>query len=161
MAVDIGAEAIDRSDRNGAGSTYVNKTGRATVAGTITSIDIWAQQDITGLRVGTFYTTNGNTLKCRDSEAIAGTITAGGKVTKVVSITVEIDDYIGCYFATGRIERDSAGFDGVWDVGSEQIDPNDEVVYGLNINWAQSLGGYIEEPSVTGDGDLIGIGVII
>ena len=72
MAVDIGAEAVYTSYNHSSDYTRINKDHPATVAGIITSFDIRVFADITGLRVGTFYTTNGNTLKCRDSEAIAG-----------------------------------------------------------------------------------------
>ena len=165
MAVDIGAEAIDRGGTEPSGLTRVNKEGQATAAGTITSIDIYAvpTQHITGLRVGTFYVVSGNTLKCRASEAIAGTITGGSKTTKTVSIIVEIGDYIGCYFTSGRLENETTGFGGKWEVSGEFIDPNDEVAYTLDVNHAFSLGGYIEvpvDPSPVTDGDLIGIGII-
>lgn len=144
MAVDIGAEAIDRATYLSSGMTLVNKTHPATISGSITSIDVWANSDITGLRVGTFYTTNGNTLKCRDSEAIAGTIVAGSKVTKAVSIAVEIGDYIGLFFTIGRVESDTSGYAGRWWISGEYIDPGDEAVYALAANQGFSLGGYIE-----------------
>lgn len=146
MAVDIGTEAIDRTTEWGAGRTFINKDTPATVAGTITSIDIWAKAgyDITGLRVGSFYTTNGDTLKCRASQAIEGTITAGSKVTKAVSIAVEIGDYIGCFFSVGFIELSTSGFAGVWQKAGEYIDPDDEAEYTFYSGDAVSLGGYIQ-----------------
>lgn len=150
MAVDIGAEAIDRTNIMVSGQTLINKDHPATVSGTITSIDIWANVNITGLRVGTFYTTNGNTLKCRDSDTIAGTITAGSKVTKAVSIAVEIGDYIGCYFASGSVELSIAGYADLWWISGEYIDPNDEAVYDPAPDCAISLGGYIGVVGWTG-----------
>jgi len=150
MAVDIGIEAIDQDINLNFGYTAVNKNTPATSAGTITSIEIWALEDIAGLRVGTFYTTNGDTLKCRDSEAIAGTITAGSKVTKAVSIAVEIGDYIGAYWASGRIERASEGYAGAWLYIGEAIDPDDEAEYVFWEGDAISLGGYIGVPGWTG-----------
>ena len=145
MAVDIGAEATERGALSSADKTLINKEHPATVAGEITSIDIWAQSDITGLRVGTFYLTNGNTLKCRDSEAIAGTIAEGSKVNKEVTIAVEIGDYIGCFYTGGEIFRDSAGYAGLWDSAGEHIDPDDEDDYSFASGDCISLGGYIEE----------------
>lgn len=150
MAVDIGVEAIDRDTYRGSEWTWINKEVAASIAGTITSIEIWADTNITGLRVGTFYTTNGNTLKCRASEAIAGTITAGSKVTKVVSIAVQVGDYIGCYFASGRIEQDNIGVAGLWGKSGEYIDPTDEATYEFLTNLAISLGGYIPVVGWTG-----------
>lgn len=149
MAVDIGAEAIDRGTYITSHWTIIAKTNPAAEAGTITSIEIWARTDITGLRVGTFYTTNGNTLKCRDSEAIAGTITAGSKVTKPVSLAVEIGDYIGCYYTGGTLEVDEYGYPGKWHVANEYIDPGDEAEY-TYFDDEISLGGYFPVPGWTG-----------
>jgi len=143
MAVDIGAEAINRASIQGTDTTNVNKDHPATIAGTITSIDIWANTDITGLKVGTFYTTNGNTLKCRASATIAGTITAGSKVTKVVSIAVEIGDYIAYFCTGGTIERDTVGYAGLWTAYEDYMTPGDEAVYEFRAGDAVSLGGYI------------------
>lgn len=150
MAVDIGAEAIDRGTLSIYEVTRILKDGQAIVAGTITSIDIWANTNVTGLIVGTFYTTNGDTLKCRDSEAIPGTITAGSKVTKAVSIAVEIGDYIGIYWTGGYLERDSSGFAGFWEKNGKYIDPNDETNYTFYSGDALSIGGYIGVVGWTG-----------
>jgi len=143
MAVGIGSEAIDRdSSISGTSFTIIDKNNPASISGEITSIDIWANTDVTGLEVGAFYTTNGNTLKCRASEVIPGTITAGSKVNKVVSIVVEIGDYIGSYHTGGNYEVDTFG-DGFWYVEAREIDPNDESAYTLMANRTISLGGYI------------------
>ncbi|MBA7559942.1 hypothetical protein ES708_01560 [subsurface metagenome] len=148
MAVDIGAEAIDRAASLPCNFTIINKTHPASSNGTVTSIDIWARMDITGLKIGAFYATNGNTLKCRASEAIAGTITAGSKVTKAVSLTVITGDYIGCYFTNGELEGDSGVPPGLWYVEGEYIDPNDEATYTFLAGYVGSLGGYFEVPAV-------------
>ncbi len=150
MAVDIGAEAIDRGTFTDLNWTEINETNPATASGTITSIDIWANSNITGLKVGTFYLTGTNKLKCRDSEAIAGTITAGSKVTKAVSIAVEIDDYIGFYCDAGRIERDSSGYVSMWVQSGDHADPGDETTYLTNSGDAFSLGGYLGVAGWTG-----------
>ncbi len=142
MAVDIGCEAIDRISYTTYNRTIILKDNPASIGGTITSIDLWAHGDCSGLIVGTFYTTNGNTLKCRDSEAIPGVITAGLKVTKVVSITVEVGDYVGFYETLGSLDYEVAGT-GVWDKTGEFIDPGDEENYTSRTDRAFSLGGYI------------------
>ncbi len=153
MPVDIGEEAIDGNANRVATWTVINRGNPATISGRITSIDIWADvADITGLRVGTFYTTNGNTLKCRASEAIAGAITVGSKVTKTgLTIAVEIGDYIGCYFTGGWLELQTTGLGGVWSFFGERIDPDDEAVYSLDATHGNSLGGYISEGWAGGD----------
>jgi len=146
-AVDIGAEATDRATFFNPARTVIGKDHPATVAGITTSIDIWAYSNMTSVIVGTFYTTNGDTLKCRASQAIEGTITAGSKVTKAVSIAVEIGDYIGCYWVGGAIEADLSGFAGFWYVTGEYIDPGDEAEYAVLSGDAISLGGYITPPT--------------
>lgn len=150
MAVDIGQEATDKPSGFDFGSTLINEEISASISGILTSIDIWALQNITGLIVGTFYTTNGNTLKCRASQAIAGTITAGSKVTKAVSIAVEIGDYIGCYWTGGMIRAKTSLGAGYWYIEAERIDPNDEAIYDFTPTRDFSLGGYITPPGWTG-----------
>ena len=145
MTVDIGVEAINRSSLEGFGKTIINRGATASEAGNVTSIDIYVRldKDITGLIVGIFYATNGNTLKCRSAQAIAGTITGGSKVSKVVSLSVEIGDYIGCYFTGGELERDRSGYAGYWTKTGEYIDVDDEATYSLLSGDAISLGGYL------------------
>ena len=143
MAIDIGAEAILRGYSRPFTQTYINLEHPATSAGLITSIDIFNNVELTGLRVGTFIRTNGNRFKCHASQAIAGTIIAGSKVTKAVSIAVGIGDYIGCYFDTGNIYLAITGYAGLMWVNGEFIDPNDTTNYSLGIQDAISLGGYI------------------
>jgi len=156
MAVDIGCEAIDRPSYFTHGYTRINKTKPAEVAGIITSIEIWALTDITGLKVGTVYTTNGNRLKCRASEAIAGTITAGSKVTKAVSIAVEIGDYIAYYCYAGYIEETGAGA-GTWSSVTDRLDPDVEWDYKFHADSVFSLGGYITPPVVGWTGKISGV----
>ncbi len=140
--VDIGVEAIDRNE-TASGNTTIEGSNPSSISGLIISIDIWAATNMAGLMVGSFYTTNGNTLKCRDSEAIAGTITAGSKVTKAVSIAVEIGDYIGCYFDTGSVDISTNTGDFYWYLSGRHIDPNDEETYNSASPRRLSLGGYI------------------
>ncbi|MBA7524587.1 hypothetical protein ES705_16736 [subsurface metagenome] len=129
IILDIGAEAIDREGSWAPTNTLINKDNPAEHSGTITSIEIWAHADFDTCVVGTFYTTDVDTLKCRDSEAIPGIIPAGSKVTKPVSLSVEIGDYIGTYYTGGRIKRDLSGYAGVWYKLGEYIDPGDEMIY--------------------------------
>ena len=150
MAVDIGAEAINRLSTASSGSTEVNEEVTASEAGNVTSIDIWAKTDITGLKIGVFYATNGDTLKCRSVASVAGTITAGSKVNKVVSLSVEIGDYLGCYFTGGTLERSSYGADGRWVLVGDHCVIDDENTYTHAAIQATSLGGYIEEVVAAG-----------
>jgi len=145
MEIDIGAEAIDRGSARINSRTYISLDNPANASGEITSIEIWANSNITGLIVGTFYLVSGTDYKCRDSEAIPGTITAGSKVPKTVSLVVETGDFIGCYYTGGYIEWDTSGFAGVMYVFAEAIDPNDQATYTLVEGDAMSLKGIGEE----------------
>lgn len=125
----IGSEAIDRPTYWSPNYTLISKDGPADGSGTIKTIEIWVYTELAGLIVGTFYTTNGNTFKCRDSEAIPGSIFPGSKVTKEITVAVETGDYIGCFFTGGGIERDAQGYAGLWYKSGEYIDPGDEATY--------------------------------
>ena len=149
MAVDIGAEAINRPGGWANNATLINKDTPATIDGTITSIDIWVATNITGFRVGTFYVVSGDTLKCRASEAIAGTIVSDSKVTKAVSIAVQIGDYIGCFFSLGALDRHTSGYAGVWYITGNNVNPDVEANYGIAAGDAVSLGGYIGVGPIT------------
>jgi len=143
MAVDIGVEAENRAIEKAAGHTYINKGGQASKAGNVVSVDIWCDTDLSGVKVGTFYATNGTTFKCRAGQSIAGTITAGSSVNKVVSLDVEIGDYIGLYYSGGKIEQDYRGQADIWEIAGDYADTDDEAVYAVKSGDAVSLGGYI------------------
>ncbi|MBA7591813.1 hypothetical protein ES708_33980 [subsurface metagenome] len=143
IPIDIGSEAIDRASQTTAAYTFIDKNNPANASGIITSIEIWGlETQLRDLIVGTFYTTNGNTLKCRDSEAI-GTIPGQSKQTKAVTIAVEEGDYIGVYLPHERVERDTEGFVGIWaSKGSgDYTHPGDETDYNFYAGDAFSLYG--------------------
>ncbi len=141
----IGADAITRETQILAVNTVITKDGPANATGMLHTVKVYAREDMTGFIAGTFYTTNGNRLKCRDSELI-GDVEAGAERTFTgLSIAVEEGDYIGCFFDTGTIERDKDGFAGVWYKPNQWIDPGDEADYSLLTNDALSLNG-IGEP---------------
>ncbi|KKM88309.1 hypothetical protein LCGC14_1260070 [marine sediment metagenome] len=149
MTVDIGSEAINRNTSFSNGQTIINKGNPSSSSSDVIGVDIWAASNITGLIVGTFYVTSGDTLKCRDSEAIAGTITAGGLVHKEVTVAVEIGDYIGCYYTGGEIEWSAPGSQNTWYRAGQYIDPNDEQEYWVSSATTISLGGYFRPMPVS------------
>ena len=87
------------------GSGYV---GRANYTGKITSVEIWANTNMTGCKVGSFRYTDSGKWVCRDYTTI-GAVTSGSKQTFDVNFDVEYNDVLGIYFATGDIEADTAG----------------------------------------------------
>ncbi len=132
--IDMGVAAVDKDDTASATNTRVMATNPANYTGSITSIDVWAATNITGLRVGTFYS-NGNNLKCRDSAALSN-VTAGSKTTITTNsagsslyISVVAGDYLGCYYATGTLEATTSGTGVTYLVSGEYIDAGDETAY--------------------------------
>jgi len=156
MAIDIGSPAINRNSSAGYGSTRINQANPANASGIITSVEIWANANMTGCRVGTFYTINGNTLKCRDS-AVIGNVTQGAKRTfNGLSIAVEAGDYIGWYATAGKIEADyNTGQ--YWYASGEHIDPGDEATYSVFTHGTMSLYGKGEEVAVGWTGKVSGV----
>ena len=111
-AIDIGGAATDRGNNYGPNYTYVDKNNPANDTGTITTLQIWAQANMTGMIVAIFEEVLANKFTVRDSEAI-GSVTAGTMQEFEVSLDVAAGDFIGLFFDTGQIEYDSSG-DGVW-----------------------------------------------
>ena len=156
MAIDIGAEATDRATTFIYQRTIIGKDNPANASGTLKTIYIWANTQLSHCVVGTFYTTNGNDLKCRDSEAI-GTVTAGSLQTFTgKSITVVTGDYIGMYYTAGRVESDASGFAGLWYIYGDYTTPDDETTYTFADGDAISLKGTDEEAATRSFGFIIG-----
>jgi len=111
MAIDIGAGAIDRTTSSGGDLTWIDLTNPANATGSLDTVEIWANQQLEGCEVATFYTTTD--YSTRDSELI-GTVTAGSKQTfSGLSIDVSTNDYLGLHHTGGYIERSSSGGSGV------------------------------------------------
>ncbi|MBA7582334.1 hypothetical protein ES708_24262 [subsurface metagenome] len=144
--IDIGAEVKDRASVWNQGYTLIGKDNPANASGTITSVEIWVNTTMYNFVVGTFYTTNGNTFKCRDSEEIPVAITPGSKQPFAVNLAVETGDYIGLHFLLGRIERDIEGYAGLWHILGKYMDPGDEATYDFREGDALSLYGTGETP---------------
>lgn len=89
--------------------TYIDRTNIANYTGTINQVQIYANTDLSGVKVGTF-TGSGVTWTINDYESI-GDVTAGSVQTFNVTLTVTANDAIGLYFA-GSIEADTSGGSG-------------------------------------------------
>lgn len=157
--IDVGAQAIDRASSIG-GYTLIGLDNPANSTGTLSTVEVWANTNITSLIVGTFYLVSGTTYKCRASQNI-GDIIGGAKRTVPVSIAVVIGDLLGCFWANAaeEIEWDTSGYAGVFYRAGEYIDPGDEVAYFTSADDAISLYGYTDGLSISvdwnNDGDYI------
>ena len=139
--IDVGADPIYRAIAADAGSTIIAKDNPANASGTLHTLKVWAFANLSGLIVGTFYTTNGNTLKCRDSVLIGDVEEGAVRTFTGLSVAVQEGDYIGCFYSNGRLCLDVVGFAGVWIITGEHIDPGDEATYNPFPNYAVSLYG--------------------
>ena len=109
QAIDVGPGAIDRESTHGAGTTVIDLANPANRTGLLASIEIWAQANMSGIKVATFYG-SGTSYTPRDVVSLAD-VTAGSKVTRTVdassdpiALSVEAGDYLGIYYSGGVIE---------------------------------------------------------
>jgi hypothetical protein len=109
-AIDIGPGAIDRDycfgDFNG--YTLISLDNPSNGSGVITSIEICCENDLTGVKIGTFYEIEYGTYTNR-AYSFIGTVTAGSKQIFQVSIPIEVGDFLGIYFDNGCIDFDYSG----------------------------------------------------
>ena len=141
IPIDIGQAAIDRAVELSPFSTWVNIGKTANASGLITSVEIWATlADLAGCKVGIFYTTGVNKLKCR-SAATIGAVVKGAKRTFAVSLEVQAGDYIGIYWSAGYLEWDMAGYAGAWEHVGDYCIVGAEAVFAFYLADAISLHG--------------------
>lgn len=143
MAIDIGTAATDRNTYQTT-ETIVAKGNPANATGTIDTVEIWASLAMTLCEVATFFVVSGNNLSTRDSEAI-GSVAAGSKQTFAgLSMSVTTGDYLGIYFATGRLETSITG-DGDWYKDGDNI-PTTNTLFTAEASTEYSLYGTGTEP---------------
>ncbi|MBA7557167.1 hypothetical protein ES705_49905 [subsurface metagenome] len=114
--IDIGDAAIDRNSYVGVTGTKVNRNNPANADGKITSIEIYAVEQMPDAKVATFYLVSQESgtifyLSTRDYVTL-GTVAAGSKQTFTrdaynndISMTVHEGDYIGICGGGGQIEK--------------------------------------------------------
>ena len=148
MTIDIGSSAIDRGSFLATNNiTFISVENPANLSGRITSIEIWAVLEMTGVKVATFEEVDTNTFTARDSYTI-GTVAAGSKQTFDVDLDVQAGDYIGLYTTGGAIENDTSG-SGTWNTSGDQTGCVGEL-FTFNADRTMSLygtGAYIKSIS--------------
>ncbi len=135
--VDIGSEAVDRTNSIGDVHTLVDETNPANASGTITEVEIYKYSSYGNIKVGIFHQVAGNFLSTR-SWVDLGTPPQGYS-KHVVSLAVQEGDYIGICTGSGSIDFDYSGT-GWWDIGSDQI-PCTNVEFTYAANRAVSVKG--------------------
>lgn len=129
MAVDIGAPANYEARGYGSGYTFICFDNPANEDGVLDTIQVAAYQNITGLRVGTFYLVSGTTYKCRDSVLLGDIVAGATRTFNGLSVNVVAGDFIGCYYTGGMICYTPPPHDGVVYYSGEAIDPGDQQTY--------------------------------
>ena len=149
--IDIGPGATDEAVALVGGYTYIEITNPANATGILTSIEIWANIDLTGCKVGTFSGT-GTSYTPRDVVTI-GNVTSGSKQTFTedsesapIAIDVETGDFIGIYWATGGKVDGKAGVNHYYKSG-------DQFAAGEQTYTAEN---YILSIYGTGEGPVVG-----
>lgn len=138
--ISVGTAAIDGDGTGTNGYTFLSIGNPANLSGTITSIEIWANTNLTGCKVGTFYLITGRTYKCRATVTI-GAVTAGSKQTfSELSLAIEAGDLIGCYHASGKSDMSLTG-DGIYYISGDKVVAENQSSYTLIADRASSLYG--------------------
>jgi len=108
----VGTPAIDRVNWYSDNYTYVDKNVPSNGSGKLTSIEIYANEEMSGVKVAVFYVVSGNFLTARDS-VIIGIVPVGHNQFDV-DLDVNSGDHIGIFWSGGKLERDNTGASGTW-----------------------------------------------
>jgi hypothetical protein len=156
LAILIGAEATDRASTLSDNYTLVGKDVPANDTGTVATVEIWANVNLSDCEVATF-SASGDNLTTRDSELL-GAVTAGSKQTfSGLSMDAVTGDYLGVYFSatsSGRLESDTTGGAGIWYLSGDYIPCTAEAFNPVLATTIMSLHGigmaaYSESASVS------------
>lgn len=113
-AIDIGPGATDRpSYSTEDGYTWISLDNPANGTGTLDTIEIWAETYIQGCKIGTYYG-SGTSYTNRDCVTIGNVLTGSKQTFTGQSLSVQTGDYLGIYWTSGAIERDTSGYLGVY-----------------------------------------------
>jgi len=82
--------------------TLINKNGPANGTGTITSVQIYAKDNMSNCKVAIFQTVSLNTYTTRSNVTI-GSVPAGAVRTRAVNLLVQEGDLIGMFYTAGTV----------------------------------------------------------
>jgi len=95
-------------------ATFVNQQNPANATGTIDTVKIYCERDMSDVEVASFFVVSGDNLSTRDTYSI-GVVTFGAERTFTgLAIDFETNDYIGGYWSDGDWTGESTGFTGIW-----------------------------------------------
>ena len=137
-AIDIGSAAISRNN-TGDAKTWIDKNNPSNATGKITSIEIYARDNTTGLKVGIFFLVSGQNYSTRDSVTI-GDVLAGYHQYNV-NLDVSEGDLIGLYQATGTVGYTTSSAVGLYSAAGDFIPCTNQSFIALNTRSYLSLYG--------------------
>ncbi len=124
MAIDVGGACTDRTGAIGATYTLVDQDNPANASGTIDTICVCANTDMSGMEFAAFADEGGNTLSTNGDtngsnlSALAASCEPGTTFTSAGSdftaFAVAIGEYMGMYWTGGNVERSTSGNVGLW-----------------------------------------------
>jgi len=146
-AIDIGPGAIDRNATRGAGYTLIQIDNPANDTGWLTTFEVWAKTDASGVKIGTF-SGSGTSYDDRDYETI-GNVTAGSKQTfSGLNCDVVTGDFLGVFFTGGTLEGSDSGEAGVYYKAGDQFGTGAQT-YTLQAGFEDSIYGTAVAPPQT------------
>lgn len=146
-AIDIGPGATDRGGwADTSGYTNILKDNPANATGKLTTVKFFFQTAASGVKVGAFYLTGTDQLKCRDATTI-GSVTAGSAQSFAVDLDVHEGDFIGWYCASGAIQVQTTIGGGMYYKSGDYVDAGVEASFnGSSSIKAESVEGAGETP---------------
>jgi hypothetical protein len=111
----VGYDVTDRAGTANGGVTKICQGGAVCSAdGIITSVEVWAQADMTGLIIGMFKKVGSQYAASSTQTINIGNVAAGKQTFNGLNLKCFAGDYLGYYFNndTGRIENNVPGSGG-------------------------------------------------
>jgi hypothetical protein len=115
----VGSAATNRAAATTAGITYIDKANPVDGNGHITNVDLYVASQLSGCKVGIFYTASDvDHFTCRSSVSL-GTVATGLRSSSV-DLEAKVGDFIGVYSTGGTVDRVTTGGEGVWICSGDQ-----------------------------------------
>lgn len=139
MDIYAGLAAIHRSADNWANDGYTTiNIGAADGTGIFDTVEVYHLYNITGLKIGTFYSTGTSKFRCRDYADLGNVSLSGYGSFTGLSIDGQTGDYAGCVNG-GSWSWDSEAPGGWWGLG----DLTDGSEYTINGSYSPRLSLYL------------------
>lgn len=124
--------------------TIIDQNNPADRDGKISRIQIYVEDDLYGVEIGSFYSVNESlNYSCRD-HTLLGNISAGYSDLYGIEITVNSGDYLGIYYTDGNMSVSTTGGGGIATYAGDGT--SGTVVYSNTSNYCLAIAGSGEAP---------------